>query len=126
MQYFEYLQTNGGIEMNELNKKIRTMELDLLDRKNRENEMQKELEVLRLREKNKLDPINKEFSNEMKRDLYIDNLDEIITKTANFKAFQYNTKVIEIELRFNLRLFEITIATFTRGLDVIKLLEESG
>lgn len=102
--------------MNQLNKDIRELEMNLLDRKNEENVMKKKLELFKLNEKNKLNSMDKKFSNEQKRDAYVDNLDEVKEMSKQLFDYQYNTQIMEIELRFKLRNFDILKSELVRGM----------
>jgi hypothetical protein len=97
-------------EMNDLNEKIMSLEKALLKRKLEELEMQRSLELAKLNEKGKLDSKNKDFSNDEKREAFImENFEEFRTKTKEQRDFQYETKVMEIELRFKIRELQIML-----------------
>lgn len=95
--------------MNELNKEIRTLELNILDRKNTENEMRKTIDLVKLRIKNSLDPKDKAYSNDEKREAYALEQIELSSIMKDFFNFEYETKVMEIELRYKLRELDILV-----------------
>lgn len=102
--------------MNELNKQIRTLELTVLDRKVTENDLKQKLELVKLEIKNALDSKDKAFSNDEKREAYAIQQPDIIKLSEELKNFEYNTKVMEIELRFKLRELQIVQTYMTKEL----------
>jgi hypothetical protein len=95
--------------MNSLNKKIMEQEKELLNRRNTENDMKLDLERSKLVIKNDLDVKDKAFSNEDKRESYVCDLPIIKTKIEELKKYKYDSDMLEIDYKFNLRQLGICI-----------------
>jgi hypothetical protein len=92
-----------------LNEEIRTTELALLDRQREANEMKRNLELLKLAIKSNLDSKDKAFSNDDKREAYANEQGDVKNLNTLLQVFLYTTQVMEIELRFKIRQFEVML-----------------
>lgn len=97
------------MNLNELNEEIMLSEKFILEKKFKLIDIKKSLEMLRLNINNSYDSSDKNFSNQQKRDFYINANESVIELTNKVKEIDFITQVLEIELRHKIRTFNIML-----------------
>lgn len=95
--------------METLNEEIYKLEELILNRKFDYARLQYTLDVAKLEYKNTLDPKDKNYSNDEKRELTAVNFPSIKAQVEDLKKHRYDTELLEIKARYLLRKLNIMI-----------------
>ena len=97
------------MNIHELNEEIMKSEKAVLDNNLELAKLEKQLSLRRLTVNDSFDTTNKEYSNQQKRDVFIDVDSQVIDLTKQIKDLRFKVAVLDIECRHKLRNFEILL-----------------
>ena len=97
------------MNINELNEELMNSEKNILERSLKLSDIKKQYELLRLNINNSFDTTQKEYSNQQKRDSFIDASVEVVELSKSIKKLEYELAVLRIECDHKHRTFEIML-----------------